>query len=413
MDPDGWRIATLIISSVICIAASVLTGADIRESSQEDTSRYGLGVSVRAVTGILFAVILSSLASMHFFSLFRRIVSSDTAAMLLSLLSSTLFFSLFLMTPFFLGQARSDRLFPLPPAYRYILLLFAPLTQILMLPSRLMVHAIGAEKELTEVTEEDVLELVDTAEEDVIDSSQKEMIGNIIELDDVDCGDIATHRTEIIGVPIDCRIRDVVDTALESGFSRLPVYETSLDNILGVCHVKDLFPLLADEDSRSLRKVIRPVLYVPETYKAYALLRDFRQKKIHLAVVVDEYGGTAGIATMEDILEAIVGDIQDEYDKEESLLEKQPDGSVISDGYAEILDVFSALGLEPPEDADEEYDTIGGLVTDLLGYIPGSGAKDSCSYGGALFTVLEADGKRVTRILSSVQLPSDRPAATE
>ena len=145
---------------------------------------------------------------------------------------------------------------------------------------------------------------------------------------------------------------------------------------------------------------MRSVLYVPETYKAYSLLRDFRQSKSHLAVVVDEYGGTSGIVTMEDILEAIVGDIQDEYDKEDSLLQVLDDGTVVSDGHAEILDVFEAVGLEPPEDADEEYDTIGGLVIDLLGYIPQDGENVTCSYGGLDFTVLKADGRRISKIRS-------------
>ena len=407
MDPDSWRIATIIISSIFCVVASLLTGADIRESSKEDTSRYGLGVSVRTVTGILFAVILSAAASTLFFLLIADMDVSEALKVLMTALFELIHFSLFMMIPFFIGQARSERIAPSLERFRFLPSLFAPLTQLLMLPSRLAVHLAGAEKDLTEVTEEDVMELVDTAEEDVIDSSQKEMIGNIFELDDVDCGDIAVHRTEVVGVPVESSIPHVVDVALESGYSRLPVYESSIDNIIGVCHVKDLLPhLSAGNDYLDLRTVMRPVLYVPETYKAYSLLRDFRQKKTHLAVVVDEYGGTSGIVTMEDILETIVGDIEDEYDTEEVLMQPQPDGSLISDGYAEISDVFEALGLDLPEDADEEYDTIGGLLTDLLGYIPQkeeSGAE--CTFGGIHFTVLDSDGKRITRVLSKVLEP--------
>ena len=401
MDPDGWRIVSLIVSSVFCIVASLLTGADIRESSQEDTSRYGLGVSVRSVTGIILVILLSVTSTMLFFSLLDDVADSLVTRIVLSLLMSLLFFSLFVMMPFFIGQVNSEKLYAASSALSIPLRILAPFTQILMLPSRLAVRVAGAENELTEITEEDVLELVDTAEEDVIDSDQKEMIGNIFELDDVDCADIETHRTEIVGVPLDSDIHEVVDLAIESGFSRIPIYRDSLDNILGVCHVKDLLPLLASgQEGRSLQRVMRSVLYVPETYKAYSLLRDFRQSKSHLAVVVDEYGGTSGIVTMEDILEAIVGDIQDEYDKEDSLLQVLDDGTVVSDGHAEILDVFEAVGLEPPEDADEEYDTIGGLVIDLLGYIPQDGENVTCSYGGLDFTVLKADGRRISKIRS-------------
>ncbi len=407
MDPDSWRIATIIISSIFCVVASLLTGADIRESSKEDTSRYGLGVSVRTVTGIIFAVVLSAAATTLFFLLIEALELTDVLRILLTLLFTLVYFALFVMLPFFIGQAKSERLIPLLDKFRLLTALFAPLTQLLMLPSRLAVHIAGAEKDLTEVTEEDVMELVDTAEDDVIDSSQKEMIGNIFELDDVDCGDIAVHRTEVVGVPVESSIPQVVDVALESGYSRLPVYETSIDNIIGVCHVKDLLPHLSSgNDYLDLKTVMRPVLYVPETYKAYSLLRDFRQKKTHLAVVVDEYGGTSGIVTMEDILETIVGDIEDEYDTEEVLMQMQPDGTLISDGYAEISDVFEALGVDLPEDADEEYDTIGGLLTDLLGYIPQKEETGiECSYGGILFTVLDSDGKRITKVLSKVLEP--------
>jgi len=407
MDPVGWRIATIILSAFFCFLFSVLTGADIRGSSQEEISQYGLGVSVRSVTGIGLAAVLSIFASVTFFSIMNDVLSTTLKASLATLPFSLLFLSLFFMMPFFIGQARSEKLAGNVAKAGKAAVILAPLTQLLMLPSRAALHLAGADTELTDVTEKDVLDLIDTAEEDVIATSQKEMIGHIFELDDVDCADIAVHRTEIVGVSADSSVPFVVDTALNSGYSRLPIYENSLDNIIGVCHVKDLLPhLSAGNDYLDLKSIMRPVIYVPETYKAYSLLRDFRQKKTHLAVVVDEYGGTSGIVTMEDILETIVGDIEDEYDDEEVYIQTDDDGNLISEGHAEILDVFAALGVEPPEDADEEYDTIGGLMTDILGYIPEDDQNAVCSYGGLEFTALESDGKRITKVLTKI-LPAE------
>ncbi|MEG1269428.1 MAG: hemolysin family protein, partial [Oscillospiraceae bacterium] len=233
---------------------------------------------------------------------------------------------------------------------------------------------------------------------DRIDDSQKEMIGNIFELDNVKAADIMTHRTEIEAVPITASIDDITAIAIEYGYSRIPVYDGTLDHIIGVAYVKDLLPYVGKSSlGTDLSKLLRKTLFVPESCRARDLLIDFKQSKMQLAVVVDEYGGTAGIVSMEDILESIVGDIEDEYDEDEKLIVKSSDGSLICDGYADIDDVYDALGIEDIPD-EIESDTIGGLLTDLLMRIPKSGEHPSAVYDGIELVALDADERRITGV---------------
>ena len=246
--------------------------------------------------------------------------------------------------------------------------------------------------------------MVDESEEhDVIDEGQKEMITNIFELADVTAGDIMTHRTELVAVPDTAAAHDVVELSLAEGVSRIPVYRKTLDDIEGIVYVKDLFTLWnkPGEGARPAREFVRSAMFVPESCRARELLIELRAKHAQIAVVVDEYGGTSGVVTMEDVLEEIVGNIQDEFDNEEEDLVRTEDGLVAA-GSADIDDVFDALGLAlPPESEDDErdFDTVGGLVTDRLGRIPSPGEAVQVEWGGAAFTVLEAGERRVNKVL--------------
>ena len=200
-------------------------------------------------------------------------------------------------------------------------------------------------------TEEDVLSLVEDVEEDaLIDENQREMISGVFELDDIEAGEIMTHRTEVEAVEDDQLVCEVIPQAREKGFSRLPVYHESLDEIVGILHVKDLLGLIEDPAGGQLpiRQFVRPAMFVPESCRARELLVEFRAKRTQIAVVVDEYGGTAGIVTMEDILEEIVGNIEDEFDREEQQI-RPAEGGCIADGAADLEEVFAWFDLEPPE----------------------------------------------------------------
>ena len=262
------------------------------------------------------------------------------------------------------------------------------------------------------VTQEDLLNMVDESEEhDVIDEGQKEMITNIFELADVTAGDIMTHRTELIAVPETATAHDVVELSLAEGVSRIPVYCKTLDDIVGIVYVKDLFTLWnkPGEGTRPAREFARSAMFVPESCRARELLMEFRAKHAQIAVVVDEYGGTSGVVTMEDVLEEIVGNIQDEFDNEEEELVSTPEGLVAA-GSADIEDIFEALGMElPPEGEEDErdFDTVGGLVTDQLGHIPAPGEAVRVEWGGVTFTVLEAGERRVNKVLCQVPAQSN------
>lgn len=253
-----------------------------------------------------------------------------------------------------------------------------------------------------QVTEEDLYEMVyDADEQDLIDANQKAMITNIFDLGEVTAGDIMTHRMDMVAVDETASCRSVIAAAVESGNSRLPVFRKTVDEIMGVLYVKDLLCLFDEPAALDgpVSRFVRKVMFVPESRPAGQLLLDFRRERTMIAIVVDEYGGTAGLVSMEDILEEIVGDIQDEYDDEEAELVAQGDGYAV-DGAIDLSDVFEAFGMECPEmGEDEEFDTPGGLIIDKLGRIPEEGEKAAVEWGGLRFEVLKAGERRVQRVL--------------
>lgn len=285
----------------------------------------------------------------------------------------------------------------------------APLTA----PAKLLFRALHLTAQPA-VTEEDVLSFVEDVEErELIDESQRKMITNIFELDDVTAGDVMTHRTEVVGVEENTPAGDAVRLSLAHGFSRLPVYRGSLDEVVGILYAKDLFALwdTPERAQTPVREFMRGAMFVPEACRAQELLIDFKRKHTQIAVVVDEYGGTSGLATMEDVLEEIVGNIQDEFDNEEEDLVPTEDGFIAAGG-ADLEEVFEAFGMElPDEDADGEadFDSVGGLVVDRLGRIPAADEDVTLEYGGLIFTVLETQERRVGKVKCS-RAPAPAPA---
>lgn len=266
---------------------------------------------------------------------------------------------------------------------------------------------IDPRKEPENVTEEDIRMMVDVGnEKGVIEESQKEMINNIFELDDITAAEVMTHRTEIEAVEVTDSITDVVTLAIDKGHSRLPVFEDDLDNILGVVFVKDLLCLVGCKtlDDFSLKDFIRPCLFVPESNHVKELFKEFQEKKIQFAVVCDEYGGTSGIVTMEDMLEAIVGNIQDEYDQEEEEISKQDETTFILDGSVAIDEASRIMDVALPDDGD--YETVAGLVMDELGRIPSADEHPTATIGSVEFTVLLVEDRRIAK-LKAVKLPEE------
>lgn len=262
-----------------------------------------------------------------------------------------------------------------------------------------------------EVTEEEIMMMVDAGKETgVFEESQKEMIAGIFEFDDTTADEAMTHRTEVVALNINCSVEDVINCSIEEGYSRIPVYKDDLDNIVGVVYVKDFLKYVGKSVGKeiSVEKMMRPALYIPESIKLREVFAKLTEKRMQMAVVVDEYGGTAGIITMEDLLESIVGQMQDEYDDEEEEIAKVSDTVFTIDGTAELDEVAKLLEITIPEDV--EYDTIGGFITGLLESIPEPDEHPEVEFDFVKFTVLSVEDRRISSIRAE-KLP--RPVETE
>ncbi len=248
------------------------------------------------------------------------------------------------------------------------------------------------------VTEEEILMMVDAVNETGgIEEAQAEMISNIFEFDDLEVHEIMTHRTEVEAVPADSTLREAAQIVIDTGFSRLPVYEGSIDSICGVVFAKDLLEAaIGGEQNAPVRSIMREIRYVPETKSCDELMQEFTSQKTQIAVVVDDYGGTAGIVTLEDLLEEIVGSIQDEYDNEVPDIQEITPNTFDIAGRADPADVMEALGCTLPEDC--QFDTISGFVTDLLGHIPAEGERESVKWQNVSFTVIKTEDKMIEKL---------------
>ena len=261
--------------------------------------------------------------------------------------------------------------------------------------------AIPAADAVDIVTEEEIRQLVDAGNETGgIEESQREMINNIFTFDDVPVSDVMTHRKDMSAVPKEAKASEAAALALEEGFSRIPVYDGQIDTILGVLLVKDLLPLVGKADDCPVTELMRPAIFVPDSAKCRDVFQRMRREKMQLAIVSDEYGGTAGMVTMEDLLEEIVGSIEDEYDDEEAELTELSDGVYSIAGSADPEDILPKLGV--PFEADDEYDTMSAFVVHLLGRIPQEGERPVAEQDGVRYTLLSYEDNWISRIQAEI-----------
>lgn len=265
---------------------------------------------------------------------------------------------------------------------------------------------IDPNKQNNEVTEEEIRMMIDVGEErGTIEEDEKEMLHNIFEFDDTTAGDIMTHRTEIEGLDINASLDEAIALSVKTGHSRIPVCDGSLDDIVGILNIKDLLNFVGTRPNEfKISDYLRKVMYVPESSRCKDIFEDLRRRHLQLAVVVDEYGGTAGIVTMEDILESIVGNIQDEYDHELEDINSLENGEYLIDGMAFLDDISDALDIVFDDAGD--YDTIAGYITDKLGRLPDENEKPSIEKDGYILAVDEVKEHRVSRVRAT-KLPDD------
>ena len=224
------------------------------------------------------------------------------------------------------------------------------------------------------------------------------MITNILDFKDTTAGETMTHRTDIIAVEDTDTIAQVVEASVENGCSRMPVYHEDIDTVVGICYIKDLLPYVGRPVPEFIKitDLMRPAYFVPETKKCSQLFTEMTERKVQIAIVLDEYGGTAGLITLEDLVEDIVGNIQDEYDHEEEEIHRMSETEFTVDGTASIDEVSDMTDTSLPEG---DYDTIAGLVTEHLGRLPKNGEHPQVKVGNLTITVLEMEEQRIARLL--------------
>jgi CBS domain containing-hemolysin-like protein len=293
------------------------------------------------------------------------------------------------------GQYFLPRTFPLMGV---IYLLFKPMLKLFEWHDRLVRRIVGLPASTSDaVKEEQLLDLVEQSKlEGVVDEEEVNMIENVLELDEMTAEEIMTPRTDIVALPVTANLPAVIKILNDTGHSRLPVYESTVDNIIGILYVKDLLnDVNEDRPAFDMQQKMRSAYFVPETKPLRNLLHEFKKQKLHIAVVLDEYGGTAGIVTIEDIFEHLVGDIADEYEKPEpEAFQKISENLAEADARIYIDDINNEFDIELPD--EEDYDTLGGFVFSHLGYIPKTG--QTFDYTNLRFTVVAAEARSVRRV---------------
>ncbi|MFB0546074.1 MAG: hemolysin family protein [Anaerolineae bacterium] len=245
------------------------------------------------------------------------------------------------------------------------------------------------------IIEEEIKTMIDAGEEKgIIEEDEKEMLYSVFEIGETVAREIMVPRIDVVAIEVGTPLLEALDIILEAGHSRIPVYEETIDNIVGLLYAKDLLAYLRDgERTIALRDILRPAYFIPEARKVDDLLGDLQQRKVHMAIVVDEYGGMAGLVTIEDILEEIVGEIQDEYDTEEPFIEVVNANEVIFNARVDLDDVNKLLEVELPA---EGSDTLGGLIYSQLGRVPSVG--DEVIVDGLRISVLSVAGRRIKKV---------------
>lgn len=285
-----------------------------------------------------------------------------------------------------------------------ICIVLRPITAVISFCSNLLVRMFGINphEEYDNVTEEDIMSMVNEGhEQGVLLASEAEMITNIFEFGDKEASDIMTHRKHLVAVDEEWTLKETVEFILKENNSRFPVYKEDIDNIVGILYLKDAMIYyqqhLQDKERKimEIEKLMREAHFIPETRNINRLFKEMQSKKIHMAIVVDEYGQTAGLVTMEDILEEIVGNILDEYDEEEEkMIEQQEDGSYLIHGMAGLNDVADQLGIS----FEEDYDTLNGFLTAQIDRIPQENDVIDIFYAGYEFKVLQIENKTIRQV---------------
>lgn len=422
MNEDGlwWRIGIILI---LILLQSIVTAAEaamrlinegsIRKKAEEQNRRatrilyYKNRIDGRLSIFRVFlsgtGVVIGALFAVRLLSDLKEYDSGWQGGILLA---ASAFLLLFLVILF--GSILPEKLARLNPEhilYRtikpvwIITCICRPLIFLLNGVTRLLlfIFRINSVEAFESVTEEEIISMVNEGHErGVLEESEVEMISNIIEFDEKEVRDIMTHRKRIVGISRELTLEEAINRMLKEGYSRCPLYDEDIDNIEGILHLKDMMKCYLSHRDKgrgiSLKTIAREPYFIPDTQDIDMLFRNMQLKKVHMAVAVDEYGQTAGIVAMEDIIEEIVGNIFDEYDVIERQVIKQNEGRYLMQGTAPLEEVEEALGIEM---AHDEFDTLNGFLISLLGHIPDIKERVNISYMGYHFHVVDVKNKMI------------------
>lgn len=277
---------------------------------------------------------------------------------------------------------------------RFISIITAPFVKILTKSTNVISKIFGiSENEEEIVTEEEIKMMIDEGEENgTIEFEEKEMINNIFEFNDITASEVMTHRTDIFGLEVNDNIEEELSKLDEYKYSRIPVYEDSIDNIVGILFVKDLLKYFSSNEKLEIKSIMREAYFVAEGKPINELFKDLQKNKRQMAIVIDEYGGTAGLVTMEDLIEEIVGNIFDEYDDIENDFEKIDDNTFLINGSISINDLEKLLGINIPEG---DYDTLSGYLLEKLGRVPNDNENPVIETKNITYKIEEYEDKRI------------------
>jgi putative hemolysin len=376
--------------------------AIVIERLHHDPNAYLSTILIVNTVAIIVASSAATLLALHLYH-------EQVAEWLVSLVLSLVVLIVCEITPKTLALQRAERVaLRLAPLVAGVTLVMRPVVYVLTAVTRLILRIVGGKAQVRGpfVTEEELKMLVTVGEEEgVIEEEEREMIHGIFEMGDMSVREVMVPRTDLVAIEVNEPVEKAVDLVTKHGHTRIPVYEENLDHIVGVLYAKDLLRAVVRGEHKSLREIARKPFFTPESNKVQDVLRDLRKNRVHMAIVVDEYGGTAGAVTIEDILEEIVGPIQDEYDiGEEDEIQFINPNEVVLDGRVSVDDVNELLKLNI---AADNYDTIGGYVLNQLGATPKVGA--TLKLGNAELRVEAVQGTRIKKVRIKSQTPFQIP----
>jgi putative hemolysin len=430
-------VGELLVLAVLTVVEGVFVAAEIalvsiRRSRVEQLAEEGSHGARRVrrllkEPGRFLAVIQLGLTFIGFFaSAYAAVSLSEQLATVLagtgmdagtaaglSLVIVTIILALFTivfaeLVPKTLALAHAERFaITLSLPIEFLARVFGPIVRFLTWVTNAVVRLFGAEVTSdAQITAEELRLIVERGgEQGILEAEEEQMINAVIELGDQRVHEVMVPRIHMVSLQADSTLDDAIDTVIDEGHSRIPVYDDSIDEIVGILYAKDLLPFLKGtvEERPSLRSILRTPVFVPESMSVDDLLHELQRRKVHLAIVLDEYGGTAGLVTIEDLLEEIVGEIQDEYDEEEPLIVKLSDDEARIDGRAAIDDLEELFDTSLGLDDEDQYDTVGGLIYHRIGGVPKPG--DRVAVDGLTLTVETTDGRRVGKVLAVRERP--------